>query len=507
MILKMAMKHLLANKAKTIIIISLIGIGSFLVVAGLGVLNYATQQTKNVCINDFSGDVLITGKPEDKSIRVTLLGAGKTVNTGDLPEMPYVPQFEKIIQKVQELPQTAAFTQSITAGYGLLKPIDLPDSWKAKPENSSFNDVPYSSILGIQPSSYKKMFDTIHVHDGIFPDSDDEEFFLLDDDTKRRYEKYYEREIHVGDEIIVAGLYGRKMRLKKLKVSGFFTFAHPDTAIQGILYSDVNSARIIGGVTMGAQTVAEIPKSIDLSLSDKSEDELFSDDSLSVIEEIASTPVSHTDIHNLLGSTELRDRLNMADTKAWHHIAIKLHDSAQTAQVIKTLNAWFEKENINAQALPWDEAMASFALLIKITRTLMISVLVVLSVVVLIVIMNTLVVSVMERTAEIGTMRALGANRTFVKKVFYAESFLLSCTGACIGIALALLAAFIFNSLGIRFKGEVLAAMFGGYNVKSIPSLKAVFGTLCAMLASGVAANWYPIKIALKISPLQAINS
>ena len=93
MILKMAMKHLLANKAKTIIIISLIGIGSFLVVAGLGVLNYATQQTKNVCINDFSGDVLITGKPEDKSIRVTLLGAGKTVNTGDFPEMPYVPQF------------------------------------------------------------------------------------------------------------------------------------------------------------------------------------------------------------------------------------------------------------------------------------------------------------------------------------------------------------------------------------------------------------------------------
>lgn len=137
----------------------------------------------------------------------------------------------------------------------------------------------------------------------------------------------------------------------------------------------------------------------------------------------------------------------------------------------------------------------------------MISVLVVLSVVVLIVIMNTLVVSVMERTAEIGTMRALGANRTFVKKVFYAESFLLSCTGACIGIALALLAAFIFNSLGIRFKGEVLAVMFGGYNVKSIPSLKAVFGTLCAMLASGAAANWYPIKIALKISPLQAINS
>ena len=196
MILKMAMKHLLANKAKTIIIISLIGIGSFLVVAGLGVLNYATQQTKNVCINDFSGDVLITGKPEDKSIRVTLLGAGKTVNTGDFPEMPYVPQFEKIIQKVQELPQTAAFTQSVTAGYGLLKPIDLPDSWKAKPENSSFDDVPYSPILGIQPSSYKKMFDTIHVHDGTFPDSDDEEFFLLDDATKRRYEKYYEREIH-----------------------------------------------------------------------------------------------------------------------------------------------------------------------------------------------------------------------------------------------------------------------------------------------------------------------
>ena len=61
-VLKMAVKNLFANKAKLIITLSLIGLGTFFVISGLGILNFAMKQTRDVCISDFTGDILITGK-------------------------------------------------------------------------------------------------------------------------------------------------------------------------------------------------------------------------------------------------------------------------------------------------------------------------------------------------------------------------------------------------------------------------------------------------------------
>ena len=505
-IFKLALKNLFSHKTKTLIIMILIGLGSFLVVLGLGVLNFAEQQTKNVCESDFCGDIFITGKPSEEDVYVTLGGAFKKVNTGKLPTMPYLSKLEKIEAKLHDMPETAVYTRGIVTGYGMLKPADISDTWEPKGENFAY--MPYAVTLGIEPSSYKKTFETIKVYEGEFPDSDSAEFIMLPEKIKERYEKYYERELHTGDEVVVMS-FGEKAKLRKVRVSGFFTFAHPDTAVQSILYADINSARILAGVTMGARTVTEIPKNIDLSLSEKSEDELFSEDAVGLTEQavqITEKRQTAADVESILGSTELRNQLNMADTDAWHFTAIKLKDSRKTAQTIADLNKWFEEEGLLAQALPWDKAMMQFSGAIRLTQKLMIVALTLLAVVVLIIIMNTLVVSIMERTAEIGTMRAIGAKQSFVRRLFYTESFLLSFIGAACGIVLAVIAGLLFNALGIRFSNEIVAALFGGYKLQTAVSLTAILSTLGAMLAAGLIANWYPVRLALKISPLEAIN-
>ena len=196
----------------------------------------------------------------------------------------------------------------------------------------------------------------------------------------------------------------------------------------------------------------------------------------------------------------------MADTDAWHFAAVKVKDSGKTKQIIKELNAWFKAEGLSAQALPWDKALVQYAQAIQFTKRIMIAVLALLAVVVLIVIMNTLVVSIMERTGEIGTMRAIGAKRSFVRQLFYTESFLLSCIGSLCGIALAIIAGLIFNAVGIRFSNRIVAALFGGYKLQTAVSFTAILSTLGAMIAAGIVANWYPVRMALKISPLEAIN-
>ena len=87
-----------------------------------------------------------------------------------------------------------------------------------------------------------------------------------------------------------------------------------------------------------------------------------------------------------------------------------------------------------------------------------------------------------------------------------AWGFCRSFIGAVCGIALAVIVGLIFNALGIRFSSETLAIMFGGYKIQTAISIGAVLSTLGAMLAAGLVANWYPVGLALKVSPLEAIN-
>ncbi|WP_455156640.1 ABC transporter permease [Treponema socranskii] len=502
-VLKMAVKNLFANKAKLIITLSLIGLGTFFVISGLGILNFAMKQTRDVCISDFTGDILITGKSDQKGVTVELLGAYQSVSVSmDLPKMPYVLPFEKITDKLRTMPEIKDFTSS-TIVLAVLKPADLPDSWK--PSAADMRESPYMYTLGIAPQQYRRVFQTAHIYEGAYPSSDDEKFVLIPSEVKEKYEKYYEKELKVGDEIIMTALMGKKAKQQRLFVTGFFTYAHPDTAISDIAYTDTDTGRILAGMTLGARTASNIPYSIDLSLSEKSEDELFgSDDAFSIFEADASAE-NKTDFDNLLGSTELRDRLNLADNEAWHHIAIKLKDSAKTASLIKYLNTWFTEEHINAQALDWEGGMHSYVRAIGATRVLFITMLVILSVTVLIVIMNTLVVAVMQRNAEIGTMRAIGAKKSFVRKIFFTESFFMSIAGVCIGVILALIAALIVNSLDIELN-RTLSAMFGGKKMRIHISVLSVAATMFSMFAAGVVANWYPVRLALKISPLEAIN-
>ncbi len=340
MILKMAFKNLFAHKTKTIITLSLIGIGTFLILLGLGILNFAMQQTEAVCISDFSGDILITGKPEKEGVNIELLGASQAVSLSmNGPSMPYLGKFQDLQEKLKSMDEVAAFTPSVVSRTNMLEPVGLDGNWSPKDENRG--SYPFVKLLGIEPVSYKKVFETIRVYDGSFDQTGGEEFLLLPKETKEKYEKYYEKEIKVGDEIIVKA-FGNKSRMQKVKITGFFEYAHPETAIKDIVYTNVSTCRQLAGMTMGAKTAVEIPDSVDLSLSDMSEEDLFSDESDIFADDASVTTanLNENNVENILGSTELRDSLNMPDADAWNHIAIRLKNPRKTASVIKELNQY-----------------------------------------------------------------------------------------------------------------------------------------------------------------------
>jgi putative ABC transport system permease protein len=111
-------------------------------------------------------------------------------------------------------------------------------------------------------------------------------------------------------------------------------------------------------------------------------------------------------------------------------------------------------------------------------------------------IINTLALSVFERTREIGLLRAVGMARRQLRRVIRLESVAISLFGALMGLVLGL-----FFGIAVQ-----QAAKNDGIDVLSIPYGSLVIFLVLAALAGVFAAIW-PARRAAKLDVLKAITT
>ena len=106
-------------------------------------------------------------------------------------------------------------------------------------------------------------------------------------------------------------------------------------------------------------------------------------------------------------------------------------------------------------------------------------------------VMNIMMVSVTERTREIGTRKALGAPASAIRMQFITESVILCLIGGIIGIVLG---------LGL---GSVLSKVVG---FAAKPSIGAIAVAVGFSMAIGVFFGYYPANKAAKLDPIEALR-
>jgi putative ABC transport system permease protein len=106
-------------------------------------------------------------------------------------------------------------------------------------------------------------------------------------------------------------------------------------------------------------------------------------------------------------------------------------------------------------------------------------------------IMNIMLVTVTERTREIGLRKALGAKKKTITTQFLIESIILTFTGGIIGVILGILASFIIS--------RVTSSLF----VISPGSILLAFAVSAGI---GILFGWYPAKRASNLQPIEALR-
>jgi putative ABC transport system permease protein len=112
---------------------------------------------------------------------------------------------------------------------------------------------------------------------------------------------------------------------------------------------------------------------------------------------------------------------------------------------------------------------------------------------------NTMFMSVMERTRQIGLLKALGATDNEVMKLFLMESGLFGLVGGVIGIIFGILASVIISSIGLRLIGP-------GGAVTTVVSPWLIIFALIFSVFVGVISGVMPARTAAKMNPVDALR-
>jgi len=107
-------------------------------------------------------------------------------------------------------------------------------------------------------------------------------------------------------------------------------------------------------------------------------------------------------------------------------------------------------------------------------------------------IMNIMLVSVVERTKEIGIRKAIGAKKRDIMSQFVIEAALISCLGGMLGI--------IFGSILTRILGNA-------FGIEAAPSANTVLMAFGISAAIGIGFGYMPANKAAKLNPIDALRS
>ena len=108
---------------------------------------------------------------------------------------------------------------------------------------------------------------------------------------------------------------------------------------------------------------------------------------------------------------------------------------------------------------------------------------------------NTMMMSINERTREVGILKVLGTEFSDIAKLFLTEAFLLGLAGGITGLILSLL------------MGQIIPRMFADMDIRCVFTWWLILGSVLFAGVVALIAAWIPARKAMNISPNEAIRS
>lgn len=491
---RIAIRNLQEHRAKSLIVGTIILVGTFVLVVGNSLMESATDGIRRTFIDNFTGHVVLAGVVD---ARVSLFGVQSTdfLNV----RTPRLDGFESLRDAVADHPDVAAWNPQAESNVTL----SLPG-----PDGTSLGET-FAQVWGVDPVRYRATFpDAVEMIAGSFL-APDQVGLALSEESAKELAESAERDVAPGDRLLLTATTQAGIKVREVPVTGIFRYRNAMPQIDTTSFVDITTLRTLVGMTVSAPAEVILSDEQMAGLGSVDESDLFGGGGAAggesrfqdgLVQEIAPDATA-----SLLDFSDREE--TVIDSGAWHFLVVKLHRAGAAARVTADLQRVIDDGDLNSQVLGWLEAAAPFSQISNGFRTIFNVVIIVIAVVAVIIIMNTLVLSVTERISEIGTMRAIGARKGFVRRMIGAETVSLAFVFGAAGVLFGLAAMGVLGATGIRASNLFLRILFGGEVLRPTISAGSVAIALVMVAAIAVVSSMYPLAVALRISPRQAMGS
>jgi putative ABC transport system permease protein len=480
---KLALRNLARTRKNSLVLIALVAVGVCLFVLGDAILAQAAGGIRDEFQNAYTGDIAIRAKFERK---FGVFGFSMPM-IGEYEEMPSLPQTPEVKRLLAATAGVESFA-SLVSGAALL---EGPGGYQAK--------LP---VFGVDGPSYFHLFPDLRFSLGSAPGGG-EAWIVLPRSRADEIEKAEGRKLALGDSMQFTMASGSAFTIRAVRLAGIVETPTKGNEETAAVYTDPTTLRALLGLPLGTE-VAGAPAAAAKADAAADIESLFAAPDASVAAASGPTGVELAEHYLDQETTSLRVD---PEKGAWHFVLVRSKPQVPMALTLREINRALKAAGIQAEAVDWLSVAGLNASLLFLLKTVFEIGIGVLAAIVVLVLTNGLAFAVMEQTKEIGTMRAMGAQRSFVSRLYFLQSLLLVLAGAALGSGAAYLILSGIGRVGIPITNSYLFMLFGVSLLKPTFSAVSLLYSFAGAAVVAAAASLYPIHLATKLTVAQTMEA
>ena len=189
-------------------------------------------------------------------------------------------------------------------------------------------------------------------------------------------------------------------------------------------------------------------------------------------------------------------------TPGAHSWVLLLDKTEHTDDILQYLQLQFPEAATQLQFTPWHALAEFYHKTVKLFSRQMDAVRLIIALIIMLSISNILIMTVLERTGEIGTLMAIGLKRRKILQLFVTEGLMLGIIGGLSGAVVGTALALIISAVGIPMPPP--PGMETGYTGEIMVTMPLVAGTLLLAVLTTLSGSLYP---AWKASSLKIVDA
>ena len=489
MLLKFALKSVISRRSSLIIVLFISFTVCLFCVAN-AVFDSTEQGIQTNYIASFTGDFIII--PQSK-MQQSLFG-DETPVTGKLTVLNTVVPYERITDALESMPEIWGVTGQISGAAA------------AEKENSENRMASY--VFGVDGDKYISIMNSIHIVKGS-PYPNGERGAMLCSQVAKSLD------VDVGDTIQFIVSDGPNYKIRAAKVYAIFDYDIYNDIFGRFIIADPITVRSLMGIT-------EVYSSNKFDLSEEATNLLAENNDFSDVDSLFAEAVDFDEAltsgdfvedlsDDFTDSEENESENSIYDDEitvstSWNYIIVRLNKGADAEKTMKKVSKHFKQNGWPVKVADWRHAAGSTALYLLWIRTILNIGIVIILAAGFIIVNNSLVINILDRTREIGTLRSIGAKKRFISAQCMIENLILTITSGILGLILGIIATFIINRAHIVLHNSFLVQLFGADAIHIYVTGGNVLKLFAIVLALALIGWVYPVINALKVNPVDAIQ-